>query len=205
MSWLRALIGDDGTGDFWRRLDPDARTVVRDAFREAKGLGHPCLADEHLLIALLRHRDHGIDPDDARAELERIGPTIGPRPTNEQALQALGIDADAIRQRLTATFGAEAVLDAERRVRRRPWWRGGHARPKAVCVHLPATRTFRLAAQLARGAITPEHLLQAVQRNAREPLGTGLGKRAKRQLHEVGWVEGRPNPVAALLAGRTLS
>lgn len=206
MSWLRRLIGDDGTGDFWRRLDPDARLIVRDAFREAKDLGHPCLADEHLLLALLRQRDRGLDPDAVRADLLRIGPTIGPRQTPERALRALGIDADDVRQRLEATFGPDAVQRAERRVRRRPWWRGGHARPKAICVHLPASRTFRLAIELADvGDIGPEQLLQAVLRNAADPLGTGLSRRAKRQLADLGWTEGRPNPVATLLAGRSLA
>ncbi len=196
MSWLRALIGDDGTGAFWRRLTPDAHQVVRKAFREANDLGHPCLADEHLLLALLRHR--GLDPAAARADLERIGPTLSPRPTSEQALRTLGIDADAIRHQLAETFGVEAVDQAERRVRRRPWWRGGHARPNAVCVHLPATRTFRLAAR-GSGPITPEHLLQAVRDNAKDTLGTSMSKKAKRQLEDLGWTEGRPNPVQLLL------
>jgi hypothetical protein len=52
---LHAAVGDDGTGAFWPRLTPDGREVMRLAFIEARAIGHPCMADEHLLLGLLRH------------------------------------------------------------------------------------------------------------------------------------------------------
>lgn len=51
---LRA-VGDDGVGAMWERLTPEGREVLRLAFVEARELGHPCLADEHVLLGLLRH------------------------------------------------------------------------------------------------------------------------------------------------------
>jgi hypothetical protein len=52
---LRALIGDDGMGAMWDRLTPDGRQVLRLALAEARESGHPCIADEHVLLAVLRH------------------------------------------------------------------------------------------------------------------------------------------------------
>ena len=51
---LLAVIGDDGTGPMWRRLSPDGLRVLAMASREARDLGHPCTADEHVLLGILR-------------------------------------------------------------------------------------------------------------------------------------------------------
>lgn len=80
---LRAAIGDDGTGAMWNRLTPDGREVIRLAFGEARELGHPCLADEHVLLGVLRHgtsqaaallQARSLDLATARADLLRVGP-----------------------------------------------------------------------------------------------------------------------------------
>src|SRR5206468_10103078 len=98
------------------------------------------------------------------------------------ALRALGIDAVEVRQRLEASFGPDALRAAERRVRRRPRWRGGHRRPGALCVYLLAKRAMELAARFAadRGdaGIGPQHLLYGVLLDARDPLGTQLSRRS---------------------------
>ena len=84
---VRAATGDDGTGAVWPRLTPDGRTVLDLAFAEARELGHPCMADEHLLLGLLRHgtspaaallRARGLDLDSARVGVRRAGPALGP-------------------------------------------------------------------------------------------------------------------------------
>jgi ATP-dependent Clp protease ATP-binding subunit ClpA len=216
--WLRAAMGDDGTGPMWERLTPDGREVLRLAFVEARELGHPCLADEHVLLGLLRHgsseaagllRNQGLDLAGARAELLRVGPTLGPRVDPAGALRSLGIEVEEIRRRLEATFGAEALQAAEWRVRRRPWWRGGHARPSPLCVYLLAKRSFAIATELAnrRGdsGIGPEHLLYGVLHDARDPLGTRLSRRSRRQLAALGWTAGRPNPLRLLLEARGIN
>jgi|SRR5215207_5203674 len=202
----------------WDRLTPEGREVVRLAYVEARELGHPCLADEHVLLGLLRHRtnragellgSHGLEPATVRAELVRIGPTLGPRTDPAGALRSLGIDAEQVRLRLEATFGADALEVAERRVRRRPRWRGGHPRPQAMCVYLLAKRSFDIAAKYAarRGdaGVGPEHLLYGILRDARDPLGTQLGRRSRKELAALGWTGNRPNPLRVLLEARGIS
>jgi len=198
----------------WGRLTPDGREVVRLAYLEARELGHPGMADEHVLLGLLRHggaaaellADHGIDLATARAELLRVGPTLPSQIDPAGALRTFGIDVDVLNTRLAATFGADAVLAAQRRVRRRPRWRGGHPRPSALCVHLLAKRSFEIGARFAdqRGdsGVGPEHLLYGILQDARDPLGTQLSRRSRRQLAGLGWVGGRPNPLRLLLEAR---
>jgi ATP-dependent Clp protease ATP-binding subunit ClpA len=212
---VRAATGDDGTGAVWPRLTPDGRTVIDLAFTESRELGHPCMAGEHVLLGLLRHgtspaagllRARGLDLDSARAELRRVGPALGPGASPATALRALGIDAGEVRQRLEASFGADALHAAERRVRRRPRWRGGHPGPSPLCVYLLAKRAMEFAARFAadRGdaGIGPQHLLYGVLLDARDPLGTQLSRRSRKQLAPLGFVPGRPNPVRLQLQAR---
>ena len=211
---VRAAIGDDGTGGTWERLTPDGREVIRLAFAEARGLDHPCLADEHVLLGVLRHgtgeaaallRAQGLDLATARAELLHLEPTLRPRTDPAAVLRTLGIEVEEVRRRLEATFGATALQAAERRVRRRPRWRGGHPRPSPLCAYLLARRALVIAAQFAdrRGdaGIGPDHLLYGVLQDAHDPLGTQLGRRSRRQLAGLGWTAGRPNPLRLLLEG----
>jgi ATP-dependent Clp protease ATP-binding subunit ClpA len=214
---LRAAIGDDGTAKMWERLTPQGQEVIRLAYVEARELGHPCLADEHVVLGVLRHgtsqaaallRAQGLDLPGARAELLRVGPTLGPRVDPAGALRGIGIDVEQVRQRLEATFGANAVRVAERRVRRRPRWRGGHARPNPLCVYLLAKRSLEFAARFAdhqgESGIGPEHLLHGALRDARDPLGTQLSRRSRRELGTLGWTAGRPNPVRLMLEARDI-
>lgn len=114
---LRAAIGDDGTGRMWDRLTPDGRQVLRFAFIEARELGHPCIADEHVLLGVLRHGEsqaatlleaNGLTVDTARADLLHVGPTLGSAADPANALRRFGVDIEDVRQRLEATFGTEA-------------------------------------------------------------------------------------------------
>jgi hypothetical protein len=212
---ILAVIGDDGTGPLWQRLGPDGLRVVGLAHREARELGHPCTADEHVLLGVLRHgtspaaallHDQGLDLAAARAALLEVGPTLGPRTDPAGSLRSVGIDVDQVRQRLEATFGVDAVRAAERRVRRRPWWRGGHPRPSPLCVYLLAKRAYQFAVEFAdeRGdtRIEPRHLLYGALRDAQDPLGTELSRRSRANLATLGWTPGRPNPLRLLLQAR---
>src|SRR5205814_718397 len=67
---LRAVTNDDGTGAMWKRLTPDGRAVLRLAFAESGELGHCCLADEHVLLGLLRH---GASPAAALLQAQGLG------------------------------------------------------------------------------------------------------------------------------------
>jgi ATP-dependent Clp protease ATP-binding subunit ClpA len=212
---LWATVGDDRVGAVWERFDADAREVMRLAAIERRELGHPGLAGEHIMLGLLRHggspaarllTSHGLDLDVVRADLLTVGPTLPSHADPAAALRAVGIDLDAIRDRLEATFGTATVRAAERRVRRRPWWRGGRSQPSPLCVHLLAKRALHFAADHAadRGDahVNPQDLLYGVLRDAQDPLGTQLSRRGRTTLGRLGWTPGRPNPLRLLLQAR---
>src|SRR6266568_3587870 len=122
----------------WDRLSPEARAVMNLALAESEQLGHGYVGDEHVLLGLLREqaseassllRGHGLDLDSARAELQRLSAAgLIPRSCADDAgaLRAVGIDVEAVRQRLVTEFGAEAVGAAHRCAARR-------SSPSALC------------------------------------------------------------------------
>src|SRR5690349_2452225 len=186
------------------------------AAEESEQLGHGYIGDEHVLLGLLRGqagrassllRRHGLDLAGARAELERLsarGLTPCSRTDDARALRDVGIDVEAVRERLTAAFGAEAVGAAVWRASRRPWWRGGGRRRTPLCgPPLFAKRALWLAACYADGqgeaAVAPEHLLYGVLRDLDDPYGAQLGRRGRKHLTQLGWTIGPINPADALL------
>jgi len=200
----------------WDRLNPAARQVMSLAAEESEQLGHGYIGDEHVLLGLLRGqagrassllRGHGLDLAGARAGLERLA-VEGLMPRSQvddaRALRAVGIDVEAVRERLVAAFGAEAVGAAVWRASRRPWWRGGGRRRTPLCgPPLFAKRALWLAACYAEGqgeaAVAPEHLLYGVLQDLDEPYGAQLGRRGRRHLAQLGWTIGTVNPAGALL------
>src|SRR5260370_21749671 len=128
----------------WDRLSPAAREVMRLGLAESEQLGHGYVGDEHVRLGLLREqtsrassllRGHGLDLASARAELQRLSEAgLMPRSRADDAgaLRAVGIDVEAVRQRLVTAFGEQAVGAAVWRASRRPWWRRGGPRPPPV-------------------------------------------------------------------------
>jgi len=168
----------------WDRLSPEAREVMRLALAESGQLGHGYVGDEHVLLGLLRAQashassllqGHGVDLASARAELRRLSAAgLMPRSRADDAgaLRAVGVDVEAVRQRLVTAFGADAVGAAVWRASRRPWWRGGGRRRTPLCgPPLFAKRAMYLASCYAQSreaaAVTPEHLLRGVLRDRR--------------------------------------
>jgi len=200
----------------WDRLTPAARRTMSLASEESEQLGHGYIGDEHVILGLLGEhasqastllRGHGLDLPGARAELQRLGAAgLTPRSHADdvRALRAVGIDVEKVRQRLVASFGAEAVGEAVWRASRRPWWRGGGRRRTPLCgPPFFAKRALQLAVSHAesRGdaAVTPEHLLYGVLRDLDDPYGAQLGWRGRKHLAQLGWTIGTVNPAAALL------
>jgi hypothetical protein len=200
----------------WDRLTPAARQVISLATEESEQLGHGYIGDEHVILGLLREeagrapsllRGHGLDLAGARAELQRLaaeGLTPRSRTDDARALLAVGIDVEAVRERLVAAFGAEAVGAAVWRASRRPWWRGSGRRRTPLCgAPFFAKRAMWLAACYAEGrgevAVAPEHLLYGVLRDLDDSYGAQLGRRGRRHLAQLGWAIGTVNPAAALL------
>ena len=200
----------------WDRLTPAARRAMGLASEESEQLGHGYIGGEHVILGLLGEhaspasallRGHGLDLPGARAELQRLGAAgLTPRSHADdvRALRAVGIDVEEVRQRLVASFGAEAVGEAVWRASRRPWWRGGGRRRTPLCgPPFFAKRALQLAVSRAesRGdaAVTPEHLLYGVLRDLDDPYGARLGWRGRKHLAQLGWTIGTINPAAALL------
>jgi ATP-dependent Clp protease ATP-binding subunit ClpA len=209
---LLAAIGDDGVGPMWQRLSTDGRIALRLASAESRDLGHPGLADEHILLGVLRHatnsaaallHDRGITLASARAALESVGATLPARSDPTTALHAIGIDLTDVRAHLDAAFGPDAVRAAERRVRRRPRWRGGHPQPSPLCRHLLTKRAFHYAIDRAdrhgEGQLEPRHLLYGAVRDALDPTGTQLSRRSLTALTTLGFTAGRASPLRLIL------
>jgi ATP-dependent Clp protease ATP-binding subunit ClpA len=156
----------------FERFTRRARQVVRRAQGEASALGHGWLGTEHLLLGLLD------DPDMAgllrsvgvgkprvvelieaawESEEDRL---VRPDP---DALRSLGIDLDAIRERVEAAFGPGALesTNAWRRSRRPRFT------PRAKKV---LGLSLREAIHLGHRHLGPEHILLGILRE-----GMGLG------------------------------
>jgi ATP-dependent Clp protease ATP-binding subunit ClpA len=121
----------------FERFTGDARTVVVQAQQHARRLGHRYIGCEHLLLAAAAAgepagaalRNHGVTPQNVEAEIARL---IGPGQAaslfsvpHREALASIGIDLDAVRERIEAAFGPDAFTRAgPDACRRRPrMWR----------------------------------------------------------------------------------
>lgn len=138
----------------FERFTDEARAVVVDAQLHARRLGHGYLGCEHLLLALsstngwvgLTFRGLGITTEAVEAATLRL---VGSCPTlDREALEAIGIDLDAVRDKIEASFGPNA-LEPPRRRRRRRWGR----RASCQTVHgygaLPFTDRAKRCLELA--------------------------------------------------------
>jgi len=153
----------------------DARQVVVRASEQARRLGHRFIGGEHLLYGLASAggeagavlRARGVTPERVEAEFVRL---IGPENTaggslfdtlDRDALTAIGIDLDAVRERIEAAFGPAALApDAptpRRWLRSRPGWDAGLG-----AGHSPLTRRAKKC-------------LDSSQREARAHSGGQLG------------------------------
>ncbi|HYS38461.1 MAG TPA: Clp protease N-terminal domain-containing protein [Pseudonocardiaceae bacterium] len=192
---------------------PAAREVSRLAEGERVRLGHPYLGDEHLLLGILAHgssggavmlTERGLDLAIARAGVARLVENAGPLARDDAAvLREFGIDVAQMRRQLESTFGTLALHEAERQVRLRPWWRGrgGHS-PLCGPPYLIKRSQFiacTTAGKHGDKPIRPEHLLYGVLRVAHDPLGSGLGRRGRRDMARLGLHVGAPHPVRLLL------
>jgi ATP-dependent Clp protease ATP-binding subunit ClpA len=123
------------------RLTADARAVVKGAADGARELGHRFIGTEHLLLALASAdvpagevlREQGVTPELIKEQIVRqVGLGVGAglfAGLDEQALAAIGIDLDAVRARIEASFSSDALYRAAQLVyaqqRRRAKGQGG--------------------------------------------------------------------------------
>lgn len=203
------------------RLTPEARRVMAAALEEADELRHGYVGDEHVLLGLLGDdagpaqrflHEHGLDLAAARTELRRLtaaGRIPQSRDDDAATLRTVGIDVGQVERQVRAAFGPEAFGEAVWRVSRRPWWRGGGRRRNPLCGKpFFAKRALALAAEFAdthgRQEVAPEDVLYGVLQDAADPYGTGLGRRGRKSLAELGWRLSASNPAAAILMAHGL-
>jgi ATP-dependent Clp protease ATP-binding subunit ClpA len=130
----------------------EARAIVERARAEALALGHDRIGTEHLALGAAGAA--GLDPGVLRGEVAR-GDLDG------DALATVGIDLDAVRERVESAFGAGALHAPASAPRRTPFTR-------------PAKRALQEALRQAvadgAGELRAEHLLLGV---LAEPDGRG--------------------------------
>jgi len=104
----------------FERFTDRARDVVKGAQAEARELHHRYIGTEHILLALLTDtdglagrvlRDAGVFPEAVRADvLAAVGSRKEPLgEADAEALRAIGIDLDAVREAVEETFGQGAL------------------------------------------------------------------------------------------------
>ena len=166
----------------FERFTPPARRTVELAQDHAKALRNPRIGTEHLLLALLAQptigsarllNAHGITLEGATAALRALRAQAG-QDLDAGALQAIGIDLDAVRASVEASFG-EGALDQPADGPGHGHGRFGHLtfspRLKKV-IELG----LREAIRLRHRAIGDEHLLLGILRE-----GEGLAAQLLRQ------------------------
>ena len=110
-------------------LTAEARAIPMGGFEYARRLGLPYVGCEHWLIALAGAdhpaaaalREHGVTPERVEEQVVRLSGRGLFGDLDAEALAAVGIDVAAVRDRMTESFGLEALS------------RAGHAaRPRAT-------------------------------------------------------------------------
>jgi ATP-dependent Clp protease ATP-binding subunit ClpA len=166
----------------FERFGQRARDVVVGAQTQARGLRHPYIGTEHLLLALLDPavgaaatvlRDAGIEAPRVRQEVQRLVGMGRPPLTAEdaEALSAIGIDLPAVLARIEDTLGPGALIVARPPTRRRRLLRRRRLAPCAVPFSARAKKVLQLAVREAfarhEDQVAPEHLLLGLLREGR--------------------------------------
>jgi ATP-dependent Clp protease ATP-binding subunit ClpA len=164
----------------FERFTDGARDAVVGAQRHAIALHHGWIGTEHLLLGLLDDPDGraarilerwALDGDWARGEVERIVGRGEPA-IDADALATLGIDLDAVRERVERTFGPGA-LSGSRRCRRGIW--RGASIPFTPRAKKALELALREAIAMGDRFIGAEHLLLGLARE-----GDGVAARILR-------------------------
>ena len=151
----------------FERFTADARAAVIHAQARARELGHEHIGAEHLLFALAAERAatgrvlraHDVTPERVSDEIERILDRRGVfDDIDGDALTAIGVDLDAVRERVERTFGAAAL---------RP---SGSGRRRSLTGHLPLSvgakqclyNALREMRTRRNNSLGSEHLLLAL-------------------------------------------
>jgi ATP-dependent Clp protease ATP-binding subunit ClpA len=162
----------------FERFTAGARHVVVTARQEAKDLHHPSIGTEHLLLALLDEgsgdtsallRDTGVTRDRVLADVGRL---VDPAPAplgddDAAALEAIGIDLDAVRAKVEELFGPGSLRPPQPEqvpkrglLRRKPGSGGAFSGRAKKVLEL----SLREALALRHNYIASEHILLGLLR-----------------------------------------
>ena len=126
----------------FERFTDDARAVVALASEHARRLGHRYVGGEHILLAAVTAGQpasavlcaHGVTPEFVEEEIvRRVGLGAGAGlfgGLDKDALATIGIDLDAVRARIEASFGPQALARAAQAAHRDPRRRPGPRPPR---------------------------------------------------------------------------
>lgn len=163
------------------RFTGQAREIVIQAQAQARRLDHGYIGCEHLLLSVVGSdspagetlRGLGLTPEAVEAATRRILSERRAPMLDREALAAVGIDLDAVQERVEAAFGPGALTrmpQRHHRRRRRGWRRQRPCTTGAPSGHLPFTARAKkclesaLRESIARrdGYIGVEHLALAL-------------------------------------------
>jgi ATP-dependent Clp protease ATP-binding subunit ClpA len=164
----------------FERFTQDARRVVTSAQEEAARLHHGRIGTEHLLLGLLSQEGtpaaavlarHGLTRDQVAGS---VVDHVGSGELDPDALTALGIDLDAVRSTVEATFGPGALdVAGPRRLGSGP---GGHI-PFSSRAKKVLELSLREAVALKHKTITDGHIVLGLLRE-----GEGLAMKVLADL-----------------------
>ncbi|GGQ21165.1 Clp protease N-terminal domain-containing protein [Streptosporangium pseudovulgare] len=159
----------------FERFQGDARQAVIGAQENARRLNHRFIGPEHILLGLLDRPEslaarvlarHGLDHDRAYRAVAGLVPPPGGG-LDAEALETIGIDLSAVRERVEAVFGPGALDRGPARGRRT----GGHI-PFTPRAKKTLELSLREALRLKHGYISDGHVLLGILRE-----GQGVGAR----------------------------
>ncbi|WP_432866586.1 Clp protease N-terminal domain-containing protein [Microbispora rosea] len=162
------------------RFTGDARQVVTHATEQARELRHRQVGTEHLLLGLLSRPEtlsarllttRGITHERVRAEVVRILGDAAGGDIDAEALESIGIDLSAVREKIEEVFGVGA-LDREPRRDHRGALLSGRRAPFGPRAKKTLELALREAIALKSRDIRDGHILLGVIRE-----GEGLGVR----------------------------
>jgi hypothetical protein len=125
----------------FERFNEEARDLVVRAVEHAIRLGHRYVGGEHILLAAVSTgqpasavlRAHGVTPELVEEGIVGLGAGAGLfGGLDKDALAMIGIDLDAVRARIEASFGPQALARAAQAVHRDPRRRPGPRPPRMV-------------------------------------------------------------------------
>jgi len=160
----------------FERFTANAKETVKLAQENARHLGHNYVGTEHLLLGLLQVPDgtaarvlgmHGVTGDFATSAVVTV---LGDDPAHDtgldaEALESIGIDLEAVRQKVEAAFGPGALDPPGRRC-------AGDRGRRGIGGHIPFTPrakkvlelSLREALRLEHKSITDSHVLLGLLR-----------------------------------------